>query len=358
MINRWKFYFRNIANTNFTNMKERVLLVLFLMGIFTGLVQAQQRPHYTQYVLNNFIINPAVAGIENYTDVKLSHRHQWVGLQDAPITTYVTLHGSIGKKDSRTNPTSFLPPGENPRGQAYWEDYTAPEPHHGWGATLINDRTGPLTRFSAYGTYAYHRAIGQRTTLSAGISLGVTNNTLNTTKLIFDNPIDPAVASSDLINNLKPDINAGLWLYSPDYYVGLSALQIINQDFTFAADTLKLSQKSYPHLFFTAGYKFYAGENFSIIPSAVVRYVNPLPVGVDLMVKAQYQDRFWFGGGYRINDGVVGMVGVNISSTLNIGYSYDYTTSPLQPYTQGSHEFVIGFLIGNRYGDLCPRNLW
>jgi type IX secretion system PorP/SprF family membrane protein len=58
-------------------------------------VIAQQLPHYTQYVLNNYIINPAVAGIENYTDVKISHRHQWVGIDGAPVTTYLTIHGPI-----------------------------------------------------------------------------------------------------------------------------------------------------------------------------------------------------------------------------------------------------------------------
>jgi type IX secretion system PorP/SprF family membrane protein len=319
---------------------------------------AQQRPHYTQYVLNNFIINPAVAGIESYTDLKLSHRHQWVGINDAPVTTYLTVHGSIGKKSTRGTPTTFFPEGENPRGRAYWEDYTAAEPHHGWGASIINDQTGPLKRFSAYATYAYHTSLSYRTSISAGMSVGMTNNSLNTTKLVFDNPIDPAVSGSDIINTWKPDVNVGVWVYSPDYYLGISALQVINQGLTFAADTLKVAQKSYPHLFLTGAYKFYAGMDFTIMPSAVVRYINPLPVGVDLMLKAQYRDRFWVGGGYRLNEGILGMVGVNINSTLNIGYSYDYSTSPLQPFTTGSHEFVIGFLIGNRYGDLCPRNLW
>ncbi len=353
-----KFWQENLNNFTFAVMKKRLVgLVVFGMA-FQCMAIAQQRPHYTQYVLNNFIINPAVAGMENYTDLKLSHRHQWVGINDAPVTTYLTIHGAIGKKDSRVSPTTFTPPGENPRGQAYWEQYTAPEPHHGWGGTIINDQTGPLKRTSFYGTYAYHTSISQRTSLSAGISLGFTNNTLNTTKLIFDNPIDPVVASSNEINTWKPDVNVGVWLYSADYYLGVSALQIVNQGLTFAADTLKVSQKSYPHLFVTGAYKFYAGQDFSIMPSFVLRYVNPLPVGIDMIVKAQYRDRIWVGGGYRVNDGVLGLVGVNISSTLNIGYSYDYSTSPLQPFTSGSHEFVIGFLLGNRYGDLCPKNLW
>jgi type IX secretion system PorP/SprF family membrane protein len=338
---------------------KRILVSVFLFMAISA--TAQQRPHYTQYVLNNFIINPAVAGIENYTDVKLSHRHQWVGIQDAPVTTYATLHGRIGKKDDRysgTNPTSLTPPGQNPRGEAYWEQYTAPEPHHGWGASFISDRTGPLSRVSVYGTYAYHTNLNARTNISAGFSLGLTNNTLNTTKLLFDNPIDPAVASSGNINTFRPDVNAGIWIYNANYYAGISALQIINQGFTFAADTLKTSVKNYPHLFLTAGYKLYAGPDFTLLPHAVLRIVDPLPVGIDLLMKAQYRDIFWVGGGYRVNDGIMGMLGVNINSTLNVGYSYDYTTSLLRPFTQGTHEIVIGFMLGNRYGDLCPRNLW
>lgn len=338
--------------------QKKVITYMLLTFLYTSLVNAQQRPHYTQYILNNYIINPAVAGIENYTDIKISHRHQWVGILDAPVTTYVTVHGSIGKEDSRTNPTTFSPEGENPRGRAYWESYTSAKPHHGWGFTMINDRTGALNRFSAYGTYAYHLGIGPRTSLSGGISVGVTNNALNTSKLLFDNPIDPAVASSGYLNKLRPDVNAGLWLYSADFFAGISAQQIMNQGLEFSGNTLTTNAKSYPHLFFTAGYKLYAGEDFSIIPSAVIRYVDPLPLGVDLNVKAQYRDRIWLGAGYRVNDGLSAMVGVNISNVFNIGYAYDYTTSPLQNFTKGTHEIVMGFMLGNKWGDLCPRNLW
>lgn len=336
---------------------KRIVCGLFLLTL-SNLVLAQQRPHYTQYILNNYIINPAVAGIENYTDIKISHRHQWVGLEDAPVTTYVTIHGSIGKDDTKTNPTTFLPEGENPRGRAYWEEYTSAKPHHGWGVSVISDRTGPLSRFSAYGTYAYHLGIGPRTSISGGISLGVINNTLNTSKLIFDNPIDPAVAASGTLNTIRPDINAGIWLYSANFFAGISAQQIIDQGLQFKNNTLTTGNKTYPHLFTTFGYKFYAGQTFSIIPSVVFRYVEPLPLGVDINVKAQYLDRFWFGAGYRVEDGVSAMVGVNVSNIFNVGYAYDYTTSRLQNFTKGTHEIVLGFMLGNKWGDLCPRNLW
>ena len=332
---------------------------LILLCVVTIAANAQQRPHYNQYILNNYIINPALAGIENYTDVKISHRHQWVGIQDAPVTTYATISSPINKKDDRTNITSFQMDGENPRGKAYWESYQAAEPHGGWGMTLINDKTGPLTRFSLYGTYAYHIGISAKTSLSAGFSAGFTNNTLNTSKLIFDNPIDPAVAGSGYLNKIRPDLQAGLWLYSDEYFAGLSVMQILPQGLTFSNDTLKVQgNKAYPHLFLTGGWKFYLNEDFNFIPSAVVRFASPSPVGVDVNAKFMYRDLLWAGASYRLNDGFAGMLGINVSNTFNIGYAYDYTTSALQTFTRGTHEVVLGFLLGNKYGDWCPRNIW
>src|SRR5215211_7809312 len=110
---------------------------------------AQQRPHYTQYILNNYILNPALTGIENYTDVKISGRDQWAGLQGAPRTMYLSIHAPLGKKDYKTSATSYQVPGENPRGTSYWENYTASESHHGVGLSIINDKTGAYNTFNA-----------------------------------------------------------------------------------------------------------------------------------------------------------------------------------------------------------------
>lgn len=78
-------------------MRVRLTSVIITVCLSVAGVRAQQKPHYTQYILNQYIINPAITGIENYVDIKASHRHQWVGLQDAPVTTYFTIHGAIGK---------------------------------------------------------------------------------------------------------------------------------------------------------------------------------------------------------------------------------------------------------------------
>src|ERR1035437_3957230 len=90
---------------------RKVIYSLFTFLLLMNSVvvtNAQQRPYYTQYIMNNYIINPAVAGIENYWDVKASHRMQWVGLQDAPVTTYLTFHGPLKKSDyERESATNF-----------------------------------------------------------------------------------------------------------------------------------------------------------------------------------------------------------------------------------------------------------
>jgi type IX secretion system PorP/SprF family membrane protein len=336
-----------------------LLQVLFFCLCFS--LKAQQRPYYTQYIMNNYIINPAVAGIENYWDVKASHRMQWVGLQDAPVTTYITIQGPV-RKDAygRESATSFHAPGQNPRGEAYWRDYTAPDPHHGLGFTMINDRTGPLSRFAAYGTYSYHMPISPTTSLAGGVSVGFTNMRLDVAKLNFGNTtLDPAVSGSGQLNRMKPDISAGLWLYDKDYFLGFAAQQIIPEQLAFSDNTVYLQQgKLLPHLFLSAGYRMELNEDLTLLPSALVRYISPLPIGFDLNAKLQYQDLIWTGVSYRNKDGFAAMVGLNINRNINIGYSYDYQTSSLNTVSRGTHEILIGFLLGNKYGDWCPRNLW
>jgi type IX secretion system PorP/SprF family membrane protein len=342
-------------------MKKLCIIIVVMTACLQG--NAQQQPQYTQYIINNYIINPALSGIENYFDVKISHRHQWVGINDAPITTYLTIQGPLNKKDDRITATSFKMPGKNPRGKNYWQDYTAAPAHHGVGLKIINDRTGPLNSFSAYGSYAYHKGIGPKTSLAAGFEVGMKSLSLNTNKVVFDpdNPssTDPAIGNSLQINRIKPDLGAGLWLYSSSYFVGISAQQIIPQTIYFSDHSLKTAGfKLVPHLFATAGYRLQVNDDISALPSVMIKYVQPIPMQADFNIKLQYQDLLWIGGSYRTFDGFAGMAGINVSNTFNISYAYDYTTSKLGAFSKGTHEIVLGFLLGNKYDDSCPRNVW
>jgi len=343
-------------------MKKNLLIIPLMLWCVQA--SAQQRPHYTQYILNNYILNPALSGIENYTDVKISARDQWVGLNGAPKTSYFSIQAPIGKGDYRTSSTSFEVPGENPRGRSYWENYTAAAPHHGVGMTIINDRTGSFNRFTIDATYAYHLGLSPTTNLAAGFSAGITNVSLDKSKHDFSgsgDPFDPAtsVAINKEINRIRPDLGVGVWLYSKNYFIGVSAQQVIPQKLSFTDDATYIAKgRLVPHLFLTAGYRIMLGETVNAIPSVMLKYVQGSSKNSfqpEANLKLQYMDMFWLGGSYRYQDGYAAMGGINVSNTFNVGYAYDITTTALNTVSRGTHEIIVGFLIGNKYSEKCPR---
>jgi type IX secretion system PorP/SprF family membrane protein len=335
---------------------NKKIVTYCLVFLAVARVHGQQQPYYTQYILNNFILNPALAGIENYWDFKTSFRSQWTGINGSPTTAYLTVHGPIGASDGydKETPTTVHPADDNRLGgKEFWMEYTAPPAHQGVGLTIIDDKTGPLSRLAVYASYAYHLPVGVKTSLSAGVSIGAQEINLDVSQLDFGmaNPVDPAVYGSGYLNRFKPDFNAGLWLSSTDFFIGLSALQIIPQPIDYSSDKISgdsvklLTGSLIPHFFLTGGYKMMINDDFSLLPSVMISYVQPVPVTFDINLKVQYQDLAWIGFSYRYNSGFAAMLGLNISSTINLGYSYDYTTSALNTVSSGSHELVLGFLL-------------
>lgn len=338
---------------------RKVIIIVVLAKLYAVHSYAQQKPHYTQYIQNQFIINPALSGIEMYADVKLSHRHQWVGIDDGPITSYFSIQGPLGKVKDKNIPTTLRMPGRNTRGSEYWDNYKSAEAHHGWGAQIVRDRTGPLTNMSAQFTYAYHLPINEVTNISAGIGAGLSQLRLDPSKLRFATTVDPAVYQTNIINKIRPDLSLGVYMYGPKLFAGVSAQQLVPSKIEFADNiTRTINGKAIPHFFAIAGYRLLVAEDFNIIPSVLVKYVKPAPIQAEANVKVMYMDMVWFGASYRHKDGLAAMVGFNVGNNVNIGYSYDYTTSGLQTFSRGTHEVVLGFYIKNINGDSCPRNVW
>src|ERR1700755_3606761 len=142
---------------------KRVLFLLGLLITSVNVIMAQQRPQYTQYVFNNFLLNPALSGIENYTDVKLGYRSQWTGLEGAPVTAYFSINAPIGKNFIQGDASAFPASGGlNPSSRLYTQQYQAAEPHHGIGLTLVSDKTGPINQTNIDATYAYHLGLTDR----------------------------------------------------------------------------------------------------------------------------------------------------------------------------------------------------
>ncbi len=329
-------------------MKSFVVFCVLFFLMLTNL-KAQQKPQYTQYILNNYIINPALTGIDQYIDVKAGTRQQWVGLENAPKTNYFTAHMPIGNTDDWASATSYGMVGENPLGKSYKWDYTASEPHHGIGLTAVSDKAGPLDNTTVNLTYAYHLGIAPRVNLAVGVGLGANRMSFNTSDVKLEDPSDVAIANKGTVSTIKPDVNFGVWLYSAEYFVGASVQQLLPQKTDLSGNSNPNTGKTVPHAFVTAGYCFWLTDDITIVPSVMFKYVNPTPLSLDINTKVAFKNKVWLGGTYRKNNSYAGMLGFNLSSLLNVGYAYDFTTSELNTVSRGSHEIVLGFTFNNHY---------
>jgi len=328
----------------------KISLVLFLI---INSASAQQLPQYTQYIFNSFLINPAVAGIENYTDVKLGYRKQWSGINGAPTTGFVSVNMPLGNNYLYGNANSFSGEGNNPMSRSFVQEYRAAEPHHGIGLSALTDQAGPLRQSNISAAYAYHIGISSDFNLALGVSAGVTRFNLDYSALTTEN-FDPTMAEA-ITTQFKPYLGAGLWLYGPRFFAGISGQQIYAQRISYTTDDQYKDGKLVNHVFATAGYKIYMDDNFAAIPSVMLKYSAQAPLSYDINAKIAYQDKFWVGAGYRHNDAFSGMIGFNVSSLINLSYAYDATTSALQSVSNGSHEIILGILLNNRYRVKCPQ---
>ena len=334
--------------------------VLTLFWIFLGVAaHSQQKPQYTQYILNNFVLNPAIAGIENYIDVKAGYRSQWQGLSGAPVTSYLSIHAPLGNKFRYGTSTSVAAGGgTNPNSRSYLQNYMASESHHGVGLTAVSDKAGPISRTDVNLNYAYHIGITEQINVSVGLAGGISKIYLDKTQIMLENPSDQALGTNNF-NQFKPDMSAGIWLYGPRFFAGISAQQLLKNPIGFSDDPVNYNQgKNVPHFFASLGYKLYLGDDFAAMPSALIKSVNPVPASVDVNLKIAYKDRIWVGGSFRKDDAFAGMAGFHLGSFMNVGYSYDFTTSGLNRVSNGSHEVVLGIYLNNRYKVTCPQKSW
>jgi type IX secretion system PorP/SprF family membrane protein len=334
---------------------KKLLLIIFASIWMLQFAQAQQKPQYTQYVFNNLLLNPAVSGIENYVDVKTGYRSQWTGLEGAPVTSYLTINAPFGSDYVQGDAAAMSPGNEaNPYSRLYTQNYQAADPHHGIGFMVVSDKAGPINTTNLAATYAYHLGLSSTLNLAVGVAAGFNHISLNTSQITLENPLDPVIANGNN-SQWKPDLGVGLWAYSSNYYFGVSAQQLLPQSLYFSVNNSVSAAKTVPQFFVTGGYKVFLNDDITLLPTALIKFIKPLPVAYDINMKLAFRDRFWVGGSYRNQDSFAGLVGFNISSLINISYSYDYTTSALRTVSSGTHEIVIGLMLNNKDSVMSPQ---
>ena len=329
---------------------------MLFLGCFRAL--AQEMPVYTQYIFNSYLLNPAVTGIDNYIDTKLGYRNQWKGLEGAPVTQYFSIHAPIGQDFVQGSVNSFGGDGDNPMSRSYVYTYRAAEPHHGIGINGMIDKAGLLKQTKVNLTYAYHIGLSETMNLSLGLSAGLKYFNLDQKAMQVDDESDFLLSSSSTNNRISAELGAGIWLYGARYFLGISGMSLGGRFIPMNDAKRSGADKMQPSFYLTTGYKFFAGEDFGIIPSVLVKYNSAIPTIIDGNLKVAFRDRVWLGGGFRSYDSFSALAGFNVSHLLNLSYSYDFTSSNLNTISNGTHEIVLGILLNNRYRLNCSRYIF
>jgi type IX secretion system PorP/SprF family membrane protein len=157
-----------------------------------------------------------------------------------------------------------------------------------------------------------------------------------------DPEYDAFIANQSSLNYL--DIGAGLYFYSKDMYIGVSADQLTRDVVKFGSGTANFDPNI--HFNFTAGYKFPLNNNLTLMPSVLVKLLSPAPPSIEGSLQFEYKEWLWFGASYRHTDAMVAMIGCNISERFKFGYSFDFSLSQFNKYTSGGHELILGLMLG------------
>ena len=287
--------------------KNTVIILILLLG--TGLqMTAQQMPHYTQYMYNMNIINPAYVGMRSDISLSLLSRKQWVNIEGAPETETISLQG-------RTFDSV------------------------GMGFSVVQDKLGLIEDTSMAMDLSYTMVTSRYSRLAFGIKGGFSNfNNQLSIGLTPDNEKYPD------LTDIYPKAGVGMFFYTKKYYIGVSVPQLFKSpEFRLDSNNFSSILNEYQSYFITHGYVFDINENVKFKPSTLIKYNTDLPISIDLNMNILFKNQVEFGISYRYNDSVSAMAALIVNKSIRLGYSYDYTLTNLGGFNAGSHEIMLLF---------------
>ncbi|WP_179335239.1 PorP/SprF family type IX secretion system membrane protein [Winogradskyella costae] len=309
-------------------MKHYFLLLLIFMSV--SLSFSQQDSQYTQYMYNTQVINPGYIGSKDVLSFGLLYRSQWVGFEGAPKTGTFTISSPIGDTKKM-----------------------------GIGLSIVNDQIGPATETSIVADYSYSLMFSDVSRLSFGVKAGVNFLDVDYTKLnIYD---DNDFQFEENINNrLYPQIGAGIYYNTDKLYLGLSVPNLLNSKHynadsidDISADALAIERL---HYFLIAGYVFDINKNLKFKPATMIKMVDGSPLQVDISGNFLINEKFTLGAAYRFDAAITAMAGFQITNKLFVGMGYDYQTTDIETYSDGSYEVFLKFdVFKNVERILTPR---
>jgi type IX secretion system PorP/SprF family membrane protein len=329
---------------------HRVLAVLLSFSAF--LTYAQQTPQYSQYVQNQYMVNPAATGNYDFVGLSLGGRMQWIGMEGAPKTSYLYFSAPLDKLRNGHMKRTF--------GKVRRNNIRVRHPKmrfdkfsHALGAQVLADQYGPFRQFKFMGTYAIHIPLSREYTMSFGTSAGLSNRSFLSDKAqvlsvmtntgVFDQTYDQSIANQGAQNTLEVD--AGIYFYGKLGFFGVAVNQLTKDFVQFGNREFNFNPGM--HLHITGGYHFeLPRKKMTISPSFLIKYIKPAPVSVDASCQFEFNKRYWLGVTYRHKAAVAIMAGLYASNQFKIGYSFDFSTTKLYQYNAGGHELVLTLMLG------------
>jgi type IX secretion system PorP/SprF family membrane protein len=342
-----------------TDLLRKILLINLILGSLT--VSAQQVPRYSQYIMNEFLINPAVAGYDGRTTLNLAARKELIGFTHKTPQTYSfsaqtrILKRPFSIKSGLLGKTSFKP---GSKGRV------------GVGISFLNDVNTAIHRTGFQFTYAYHIFI-LNSQLSFGLSGTVFQFKVSDDDFYYKDPNDVVIdgLSKGLI---IPDANFGVNFMNQNYHIGIAACQLFKSHFQMGnyTDFNDTNSAPFNRNYYILGayrYRLFRKPKWELEPSSIIRINNisfkdgfELRYLADLSMKVFYKREYWAGLSFRTSDEVMSinkeiilMLGIKVNKYY-FGYSFDYGLNSLSKYSYGSHEITISA----KFGDSVRRYRW
>lgn len=306
-------------------MKLNIKTVCFLCMSLSAIIKinAQQNPEYTQYMYNTMTVNPGYAGSVGTLEATLLHRSQWVGIDGAPTTQSLTIHSPLANE------------------------------RVGLGLSVVNDKLGPSSESNIDGNFSYILNLAREKRLAFGLKAGIRKLDVDWTKGRFNNPSD-ALLNSNISNEIKPSVGAGLYYYTNKWYLGLSVPNFIKGNYY--DDVQESIDIDRLHYYLITGYVFDLSEGLKFKPAFLGKLVSGAPLYYNLSLNFLIQEKLTLGASYQFDDSASALAGFQISNSFYIGYAYDYTVTKLNKYNDGSHEIIVRFQLQKKSSQIkSPR---
>jgi type IX secretion system PorP/SprF family membrane protein len=306
----------------------RIFLIVSLLLTFFTAGMAQQYPVFTQYYFNELVINPAYAGSHVQLSATSMYRNQWVNFPGAPKTFNFSAHTALLRNKI------------------------------GVGFMVNHDEIGSYKNNHVYASYAYKLHL-PNATLAMGLQAGINLLGADFSKLDLNNPDDAAFFN--VINEIKPNFGAGLFYSKKNFFVGFSVPFILNNQLATTSVENFLSEiKEARYYFLRSGavLPLDRTEKVKINPSILVRAQEGQPLSFDINNAFIFYDVFSIGASYRLGDSFITFIDLKLSEKFHFGYSYDWTSSAINGFTSGSHEFMLNFrsiIRGVHKNPECPQ---